>query len=571
MRLMNDAQDQTIQAPMTPKPKAAGISSLPAAPKPAAMPTLGPVGGPAPAGTSDPTNSGVVPFTGPMANQTIAAPTGGSSPVPAAPLPSGAPLAQPYVAGSGVNPANPNATATNPFEGMKSAEGGGFGGYDTAVDPSTGLTLKQYDEKVAAAKKSMAPIDWSKVTRRSNVGGVNLSADDARRVMDETAALERRLAAGESLTDDERSLLIDQTENPFRSAADALRMGIDTRGNKIDQTLDYYDRAAAAGAMTPEQATYWRNKAVQDKALQEQGQAPSDVDKANVPQSPMTANGFVTPNGVGSVTGGTQGVKRGGTVVTSTANNIPGVGSVGGGGLTTPTSTGGVGGMGNVDRTATDPKTALTTQTLSRVPGADRFKLALQGVQDWETSTRPGFEADVRDATRQAAGRGQTGSNILRGRYGDVTANRDLQRNAVTNQYLRDALTGSIDDSFRDVGVAQDQQKFQQGQQESAFEQALRQALGEDTLTNSAFRRAQDQSEFGSRGNPGGTQMDLAEFYRQLAGGATKSAGTAGATAGSGGSNAYIDLIRKLLNQYGGGGAPASTGDYPDLVPSGVA
>ncbi len=133
--------------------------------------------------------------------------------------------------------------AANPFRGYVSPEGGGFGGYDSIADPTTGLTVKQYGEKVATAKQGMAPIDWSKVTSRSNIGGRGLTLDQNSTMLKDIEGLERRLAMGEALTDDERSRLVDTTENPFRSAADAQRLGYD------------FQTGARLGSASPAQPT----------------------------------------------------------------------------------------------------------------------------------------------------------------------------------------------------------------------------------------------------------------------------------------------------------------------------
>lgn len=261
----------------------------------------------------------------------------------------------------------------------------------------------------------------------------------------------------------------------------------------------------------------------------------------------------------------------GGAPLTTTSHNIPGTpGYVGPGGtnigdpigdninLFSPTP---IGGTGNVATTATDPNTALTTQTISRAPGVDRFALAQDAVKNWETATNPQFQADLRDANRVAAGAGRLNSGELRTSLGDITANRDIQRNAAEKSYLDDALAGTIADQFGDVGIAQQQQGFQAGQQQTAFEQALRQALGEDTLTGNAFQRALQEAEFGYQGNPSTTQLAISQIFggQGAAGGAA--AGALGQATGNQGTNPYVDALMQYLKGLPGygGAAPAGT------------
>lgn len=226
---------------------------------------------------------------------------------------------------------------------------------------------------------------------------------------------------------------------------------------------------------------------------------------------------------------------------------------------------------GSVATTPTDPNNALTAQTIARAPGVDRFKLAQDQVNAWNDATQPQYEADERDATRRAAGKGQLNSGMLRTAYGNLALARDTQRNAQEKNYLTDALQGTIADQFGDVGIAQQQQGFQSGQQQNAFSQALQQATTEDSLTGNSFERALQAAMFGYQGNPADTQLALAGDYGKQAAGAGTAAGQYGqaTSASAAGASPYDALIKQIIAQYGGGSspAPAPATSSPDYIP----
>lgn len=493
---------QPVRKPATPLP-GAGITASP-------MPTVGAIPG-------APATDTAVPFNAAPVNvqeQPSAVPAVGAV------TPSAAPDLVPFQAGGSVGTtyaANPNATPGNAFSGMTSAEGGQFG-------PDAGTRLDSGGIK-------------------SILGG-NGQYD----------ALADRLAANPALYKQWQGVL----NNDPASVAAAMASG---DADLTGIAKQYAERNANdSGIAFGPQGQAWRDVAA--GTYKPQGTSPflSQPDLPVVGAVPSAA----APGAGGAADGA---VATGpGTIITSSAPPASGGPSGAGAPAGAPPTPTGTAGMGNVARTATQPGTALTTQTLSRAPGADRYQLALQGLKDWNAASAPEFEADRRSTERRAAGRGQLGSGMLRTREGDLVANREKQRQYMASNALRDALTGSIEDSFRDVGVAQQQQGFQQGQQESAFEQALREAQGEDALTNSAFNRDLQRSAWGSQGNPGATQLDLADIYAKQAAGATGAAGAAGSAAGTPkGGGSYLDLLQQFFAKYGlggGGGASAQVPDY---------
>lgn len=286
---------------------------------------------------------------------------------------------------------------------------------------------------------------------------------------------------------------------------------------------------------------------------------------APLPGIPITPEIFRDPSAPSGTNSGARPVSGG--IVTDYAGptTIP-TGSPSAG--TTGNTPGATAGMGNVARTTTDPATALTTQTLSRAPGTDRFALASQAAQDWETASKPQFEEDLRNAIRRGAGRGQLDSGMQRKAQSDVATAYGKQRDAAINQFKRDALTGSIEDSFRDLAAAQQQQGFQKSQQESAFDQALRQALAENTLTDADFNRALQAAIFGYQNNPATTQLAGADIYGRNAANAGAAGGAYGKAQTSGGGGIdYASLLREALGGGGGGGVTLDSLGYGDGYP----
>lgn len=260
---------------------------------------------------------------------------------------------------------------------------------------------------------------------------------------------------------------------------------------------------------------------------------------------------------------------QGATAAPQGAMNPIGAGMMPTAGSPTPGALPSVGTMtpaGNVALSKTDPNNSLLGQTIARAPGADRFKLAQDNVNTWNEATQPQFEADLRAAKRIGAGKGQLGFGQLRTRQGDITEARDTQRNALQKQYFNDALENAIRDSFGDVGVAQQQQGFQQGQQESAFGQGVTQTQLEDQLTNSDFGRALQQAIFGSQGSPADTQLALANYFSRQGQNAGTAAGAQGkASAAQSTGNTYLDALRQYLESLGMGGGQTGT-TAPDTI-----
>jgi len=151
----------------------------------------------------------------------------------------------------------------------------------------------------------------------------------------------------------------------------------------------------------------------------------------------------------------------------------------------------------------TDPTDPLTGRTIARTDAQDRFKIAQDRFNTFVESTDPQYQAALRQANRYGAATGRLGSGDLRTDFGNLAGQRDLQLRTQGNTFLQNALEGTIDDQFRDIGIAQQQQGFQNQQQQQAFENELRRLGFSEDMINSAFGRALQQYQAGQMGGTG--------------------------------------------------------------------
>lgn len=241
------------------------------------------------------------------------------------------------------------------------------------------------------------------------------------------------------------------------------------------------------------------------------------------------------------------------------------VGQVGGASGGAPMPVGPASPAGSVSTTPYTADQNLIDQTISRAPTADRFKIAQDKYDASVAAGEPQYEADQRSAMRKAAAGGALGSGMLNTSLGDIVSNRDTANRTNRTNFLNDALTGTISDSFGDTNIAQQQQGFQKGVSDTAFGQEATTTQLQDQLQNSSFGRALQALLAGSSGNPADTSLILSQIFGDQAGAASSALGglisgttTNNATAGSG--NQLEDIIRKILESYGGG---TSASDSP--------
>lgn len=214
---------------------------------------------------------------------------------------------------------------------------------------------------------------------------------------------------------------------------------------------------------------------------------------------------------------------------------------------------------GTVSLSPTNPETALTTQTIGVGPTADRFKIA----EDRYNAGQPAYEAALRTAQQHAFGAGRGVSGALRTSLGDAASAREGQRVG----FLSDALQGSIDDAYKNVGIAQQQQGFQKGQQDTAFGQDIATKQLNESLTSGAFQRALQQLTAGNANSPDQVALILSQIFGNQASGAGNAASSLfhqeGTNAGTTGTPDWLSQIMKKIQLPNGGSVPQTPGQLP--------
>lgn len=201
---------------------------------------------------------------------------------------------------------------------------------------------------------------------------------------------------------------------------------------------------------------------------------------------------------------------------------------------------------GSVKTTPTDPNNPLTAQTLSVGDTTDPVKQAMAAWDTFRQSTDPQYQAALRDANRMAAAGGAIGSGALNTSLGDIASTRANALDTARQSLLENALGTKNENAYRDVGIAQQQQGFQNQQQQQAFGNALQQLLA------------------GSSGDPSQIMLALAGLY----GGQATAGGQAAAGLGASkaGNQSTGSVLAQLLGSLGGGGS----GGGSSAAPSGI-
>lgn len=223
-----------------------------------------------------------------------------------------------------------------------------------------------------------------------------------------------------------------------------------------------------------------------------------------------------------------------------------------------------------------DPSNSLISQQIQPGHDVDRVKT----FQDALNSTiknviDPSYEASARDLNRYNFGAGRGVSGQARTSQGNLADTRERRIADLAAQGLAGATTGSIDDYYKNIGVAQQQQGFQKDLSDTAFNQAVTGSQLEDYLTNSAFNRAATQSQIGEANNPSNIALILSQIFGNQSSEAGKAAaqlfGNLGNRSGqNGGNTGGVDiqaLLEFLNKQRGGATAPVNNGGYVEQTP----
>lgn len=215
----------------------------------------------------------------------------------------------------------------------------------------------------------------------------------------------------------------------------------------------------------------------------------------------------------------------------------------------------------------TDPNNALIDKTIAPNGSVDRVKNFQDSLQSTISNVLdPAFQARQRDSNRYQFGAGRGVSGTARTSQGDIVSDYGRQIKDLTTQGLANASTGSIDDMYKNVGIAQQQQGFQKNLSDTAFNQNVVGTQLEDQLTNSASGRALQQTLQGFGMSPEQTSLILSQITGQQAGQAGQAAsglfGQAGQKAGTPGSDTTAQVLAYLKSLgLGGGGTGSGTGN----------
>lgn len=285
------------------------------------------------------------------------------------------------------------------------------------------------------------------------------------------------------------------------------------------------------------------------------------------PGGPLPIPLPTTPT-TGSIAG-TSGPGNAGGVPIGPASGpqVPGTGA--------PMAAGANSGVPGVSLTGINPDDSLLNKTITPSNSVDRFGLAQNKFDAFAKSTDPAYQATLRDTNRYNFGAGRGVSGMARNSIGDVATQRMNALDTQRTGFLTDALTGSIDDLYKNIGVAQQQQGFQKSLSDTGFNQGVTSAQLQDALTNSdfgrwlagsnlanqtqaqefgqgvtkaqlgdyltnsAYNRASGNQQAGYANNPSDIQMILSQIFGSQSSAAMKSAAESFANAGksSGGGN----------------------------------
>jgi hypothetical protein len=220
------------------------------------------------------------------------------------------------------------------------------------------------------------------------------------------------------------------------------------RGTSADPTSPLANRSASVGATAPASDPF--------TALGDEHLAGSSPALPTSPASDVGAGGQVPSTGFSQIAN------------TATGTNGAQTGSAYGNA-----------GMG-VNLTPTTVDNALTNSTISPGAATDRFGIARQQLQDTiKNVLDPQFATDEKALNRYNFGAGRGVSGDARTSQGNLELARQNQINQLTSNFLNPALTGSIEDAYRNIGIAQQQQGFQNSQQQQNISNMLAQlAIG---------------------------------------------------------------------------------------------
>ena len=464
----------------------------------------------------------------------------------------------PLIASAAGGTMTPEGDSANSFRGYQTAQGGGFGG---------AFAEKGADAPLWSSVSNGDPQAIQKALSASDPALQQAAADAVSRMLTMNDTQAGGIQMLKNLSPEARALVQKTYLGPTGGYAPD-QAGYSDRTKYAKAYQDSWDRIASGIDTAPAGLPVGRlegNYTAKDPA--EQARLLASGATAGLPTAAPAAPAAPTlpggapegavfkPNILTTTTGGQNaGAPAPSGGAGSPAGGLPGIGAAPSGAFTTK---------------PTDPNNPLTSQTIDYGDLTNRFKVAQDELANWNKTSDPQFQADLRDAMRKAAAGGALGSGMLQTSLGDITANRELQRQGMGTSFLNNALTGSIQDAKDRTALAERQQGFQADQQRTAFGQGVTEAQLNEALTSGAFQRALQQLVAGSSGNPADIQLALSQIFGNQAGTASDALGgliqNKTANTGNAGTMGYLEQLLAALQKTGGGTAstsPTSTTVY---------
>lgn len=158
---------------------------------------------------------------------------------------------------------------------------------------------------------------------------------------------------------------------------------------------------------------------------------------------------------------------------------------------------------------------SLVGQAITPNQGVDRYGIAQQQFQNFADQSNPVYAGALKQATSAGAAAGNLGSGQLRTSYGDLANQRNQQLQQAQSGFLTDALNGSIQDAYNNVGIAQQQQQYQAGQNQQQFGNNLATVQQNQANQGQAFNQNYQTQQLGLQGQNQGFQQNYAQQQLQ--------------------------------------------------------
>jgi hypothetical protein len=180
--------------------------------------------------------------------------------------------------------------------------------------------------------------------------------------------------------------------------------------------------------------------------------------------------------------------------------------------------------------------------------------MAKSAFDDYLTNKMPEYRANLPGLVQNNAAVGRSKSGMLRTSAGDLT--NDFDRNATTaySGFLRDATDKSINDQSNYRNELRGERGYQNELEDQSFNRGRQEKLDADYLQGTQFGRDATKTQLGFANDP--TSL-LAQIAASRGGQASQGAAAVGGLAQN---TSYLDILKKILAQGGGGSAAPTYG-----------